>query len=347
MRFQINPENFESCPQYNDWLDQQYTEQGGSLNILGFQPRPSYVLHSLSIDTYKATFADFLADYQDNLKESLFNEYPTPIAHYYYRFENGYENDLQRLHLLRDSWEAVVDVLHAIAVGECRFRQVSLADPIAFSHFLSDRVADRLLSVERIINHASTQGINLVVAEVVSVDVLGKMRELNRTRNAFSHSAAQSESQARNWISECYEDVIDILDDLQGLMDVSIVRYLSQVDGFTLRVELFRGHGFTRTIKTMPLTADQVRDSQRYFRQGQILLSHKTCMFGLLPLIYYREDASGHITKLCMFRKKQGEAPDRILEYEVVGEAARWSEDRRLFKPELDELRGLFGLGPD
>ena len=48
-----------------------------------------------------------------------------------------------------------------------------------------------------------------------------------------------------------------------------------------------------------------------------------------------------------MFRKTSGDTPNRRVEYEVVGEAARWEEDRTVFKHEIDELRQLFGLPPD
>ncbi len=48
-----------------------------------------------------------------------------------------------------------------------------------------------------------------------------------------------------------------------------------------------------------------------------------------------------------MFRRIRGRAPDRRIEYEVVGEGARCGEDRIVFKADIDEIRGLFGLGPD
>lgn len=347
MKFTPDPYNFDACPQYNDWLDQQYFDQSGTLDILGFQPRPSFVLFSLSQDTYQAAFADFQQQRQEELKQAIFDEFPSPIAHYFYRFENGYENDLQRLHFLRDTWEAIIDVLHAATVAECRFRCISLADPIAFSHILSDSVAQRLLNVERIINRSSSQNIALGISQMVSLSTLQTMRDLNQTRNAFSHSAAQSESQARMWIGECYEEVIGVLDDLQDMKNIEIFRYMGQIDSRTLRCEVFRGHSFTRTIHNIPLTADQVRDSQRFFQQGQMLIFCSGCLFSLLPLIHNREDASGHTTKLCMFRKTRGDATNRRIEYEVVGEAIRWEQDRNLFKSELDEFRALFGLGPD
>lgn len=347
MKLRLDNNNFDACSQYNDWLDSQYVEQSGTLDIFGFQPRPSFVLFSFSPDTYQSTFADFQQQRQDELKQDIFYEFPTPIAYYFYRFENGYESELQRLHFLRDTWEAIVDVLHAATVAECRYRSVPLTDPIAFSHFLSDSVAQRLLNIERIIDYFASHNIPFSISQIVSIPTLQTMRDLNQSRNAFSHSAAQSELQARIWIGECYEDVIDVLDDLRDMIRIELLRYMGQLDGRTLRCEVFRGHSFTRTIHNVLLTADQVRNSQRYFQQGQVLISCNGCLFSLRPLIYYREDTSGHATNLCMFRKTRGDAANRRIEYEVVGEAIRWEQDRTFFKSELDELRALFGLGPD
>ncbi len=347
MKFTLDLNNFEACPQYNDWLDQQYVDQSDVLDIFGFQPRPSFVLFSLSQDTYQTMFADFLQECQEDMKQSILEEFPSPIGCYFYRFEKGSENELQRLQFLRDTWEAIIDILHAVAVAECRFRHMPLSEPIKFAHLLSDSVAQRLLNIERIIKHANSQSIALSTSRVVSIATLQTMRELNQTRNAFSHSAAQSESQARELIGACYGDLIDVLDDLRYLAKIEILRYKGQVDGCTLRCEVFCGHALTRTIKDIPLTANQVRDSQQYFQQGQVLISCNGDIFSLRPLIFYREDASGHTTKLCMFRRTHGVVPDRRIEYEVVGESVRWDQDRILFGPELNELRALFGLGPD
>jgi hypothetical protein len=347
MRFKLDPADFGSCPQYNQWLDERHEDERGPLEIFSYRPRASEVLFHMSPSTYTAAFSDFQTEYDEDLKRAVTEDFPSPIAHYYYRFENGYESDLQRLHLLRDTWEAVVDVLHALTVGEIRFRSVLLLDPLKFNHLLSDKVSDRLLNIERIVAATSASGINLSVGKVASQAVLEKMRELNRTRNAFSHSAAQSEAQARTWIGECYEDVLGILDDIRILENCRLLRYIGQTDGSTLRCETFKGHGFTRTIQPIILTADQVRDSQRFFRQGQMLALHDGCLFSLLPLIFYREDAAGQTTKPCVFRKTRGDAPNRLIEFSIVGESVPLEVDRVSFKTEMDELRVLFGIGAD
>jgi hypothetical protein len=347
MRFKLDPADFSSCPQFNQWVDEGHEDEHGQLEILAYRPRPSEVLFQMSPTTYTAAFSDFLREYDENLKATVVEGFPSPVAHYYYRFEHGYENELQRLHFLRDTWEAMVDVLHALAVGEIRFRGIVLADPMKFDHLLSDRVADRLLNIERIVAAASADGVSLSVGKVALLPVLEKMRELNQTRNAFSHSATLSEAQARTWISECYEDVLGVLDDIRALEKCSLLRYMGQIDGSTLRCETFKGHGFTRTIQPIPLTAGQVLESQRYFQQGQVLAFHDGHLFSVRPLIYFREDVAGHTTKPCVFRKKHGDVPNRRIEFAVVGDSVSIEENRAVFQVEMDELRALFGLGAD
>lgn len=347
MRVHLDRNRFDACPPYNEWLDRTYSEEKGELNILTFRPRPSEVLFQMSPDTYEAAFADFQQEREDELKNKVFEDFPSPIAHYFYRFENGYENDLQRLHLLRDTWESIVDVIHAITVAECRHRGVALANPVRFSDLLSDSVAQRLLNIERLMQQAADAGTPLKISQIVPGATLQKMRELNQSRNGFSHSAAQSEAQARTWIGECYGDVIDVLDDIKRLAEIDVYRYLGQVDGLTLRCEHFYGHGFTRTIKPVTLNAAQVAASQRFFQQGQMLVACEGDLFGLRPLVLFKEDAAGHVTKLCLFRRTHGDAPNRKVEYEIVGEAVRHNEDRAIVQAEINELRALFGLAPE
>ncbi len=347
MRTQPDLHSYESCPPFNEWLDEQYLDQSGTLDIFGYQPRPSLVLFTMSPDTYKAAFPDFVQHREEEIKGVVCNLFPSPIAYYFYRFENGYENELQRLHFLRDTWESVIDILHALAVAESRHRKLPLTDPLKFKDLLTDSVAKRLENIEGLVNQLSASGAPPRVAQISPVATLNAMKVLNQSRNAFSHSAAQSETQARNWISECYADVLETFAGLNGLEDIQIVRYLSQVDGTTLRCEVFKGHSSTRTIQNIRISHQQMIDSAQYFQQGQILVIAAGLIFGLRPLIHFREDGVGHTTRLCIFRKTRGDALDRRFEYEVVGEAVRQEESRAYFATELTELRGLFGLGAD
>lgn len=344
MTLTADPDNYEALPEFNDWIDSQC----GELNILGFDPKPSYVLHQLSFGTYEAAIADYEAQREDELKELATTEFPAPIAHYFYRFLYGSENELQHLHFLRDTWEATISILHALVISELRFRQIPLSDPLKFRELLSDSLNDRLVNIERAFDVAANQGIALTASTLIPRTVIGHIRELNQTRNAFSHAAAQSDEQARTHVSECYGDVVDILQELRGLGEVKVLRYLGQENYSTLRHECFDGHAMTKTIKKVELTPRQLADSApRYFRDDQILVACGGNYFGLRPFLYFYQDPNGHLTKLCIFKKAKGEPPNRKLIYEVVGESREIELDRATFKPELDELRAMFGLGPD
>jgi hypothetical protein len=349
MRFKIDPANYDSCPEFNEWIDSRHAEEHGELQILSFTVRPSYVLHQLNYATYEAALADFISSRQEDLKETVFQRFPAPIAYYFYRFENGFENDLQRLHLLRDTWEATIDVLHSLVIGECRFQGLDLSAVPQLKHhdLYSDRVDDRLLTLERVLDYALANGIVLATATAIPGQVIAEMRELNRSRNAFSHSAAQSDVQARVWIGECLEDVLDVLDQLRNVADVILMRYRAHENALTLRCEVFRGHALTRTIQTVKLTNDQAKDCQQYFYPDQMIALCGKRMFGLRPFMFFQEDASGHVTRPCVFRKAVGDSPNRKIRFGIVGPAESVEVDRALFKQEIDELRSLFGLAPE
>lgn len=343
MRPQLDSNQFDACPSYNDWLDESF----GQLNIMGYQPRPSYVLFRMSPTTYEAAFPDFMQQREERIVDAVCNTFPSTIAYYFYRFKNGYENENQRLLLLRDTWESVVDMLHALAIAECRFRKIQLSLPLTFRNLLTDSISRRLENTEEIARQMLAAGIVPEFSAIATAQTIATMRDLNQSRNAFSHSAAQSEEQARDWVRECYEDVLNVLEDLDGLQSVQMVRYLNQPDGLTLRCETFKGHGATKTIKSIALDQQHVQDSACYFQQGHMLAFVGGLIFSLKPTVHYREAAAGHMTRLCVLRRTYGDATDRKVEFEVVGEATRIEESRTNFFAELTELRGLFGLGDD
>lgn len=347
MRYQLDPNRYDACPSYNDWLDEQYSESKGPLDILGYQPRPSEVLFTMSPDTYEAAFPDFMQQREETIKDAVFNGFPTPIAYYLYRFENGYENELQRLHFLRDTWEAVVDVLHGLAIAELRHRQITMAEPFKFKNLLTDSVSQRIENIEEIIKQIKAAGKTPEFQRILSATTLSTMRELNQSRNAFSHLAAQSEAQSMGWINECRADVIEILGDLVGLQHMQIVRYLDQPDANTMRCETFKGHSAAKTIKKFPLSHTHMADSSRYFQKDHMLVILGNEIFSLRPAIHFRDDANGHMTRLCVLRKTHGDKPNRTIEYAVIGEAAPHIMDRSVFFAELTEIRGLFRLGDD
>lgn len=340
-------ERYDDLPDFNEWLDARHEDDKGPLTVLGEAVRPSEVLFKLLRDTYEAAYADYLADRLDQLRESVFADYPAPIAYHFYRFEYGYEDETQRLHFLRSTWEALINVTHALVVCEARFRSLDLQTSEArLRNLLSDSLAQRLQNVQYIMSFADDNNLLLDVKRIVPEEAIKTMATLNRTRNAFSHSEAVSVEQARQYVSECYEEVLGVLESLSGLKTVSFIRYLSQ-QGLNIRYESFDGHAMTRTIKNSTITQQQFDDSHTYFTDTQILVQHGTDIFGLRPFFHFQSAASGHETRLCYFKKCHGEHPNRKLAFELLGEARETDFVRSDFQADIDELRSLFGLSAE
>lgn len=130
MEFQIDQNEYEACPEFNLWLDERHGEDGNPILVFGLEPRPSLVLHAHGFQIYKDLFVDFQEDYEQKLKQRVIDDFPAPIAHPFYRFEKGAEHERQRLEFLRDTWEGLVDVLHALALSELRSRGTALEAPL-------------------------------------------------------------------------------------------------------------------------------------------------------------------------------------------------------------------------
>lgn len=78
-----------------------------------------------------------------------------------------------------------------------------------------------------------------------------------------------------------------------------------------------------------------------------MLALYDGCLFSLLPFIFFREDAAGHMTKPCVFRRTRGDSPNRLIEFAVIGESVPLEVNRDTFKTEMDEIQALFAIGPD
>ena len=192
MKLEIDLADYDKCPPYNEWLDESYFDQSGTLEILGFQRRPSRVLFSLSQDTYQAAFADFQTERQEELSRIVDEEFPAPISALLLSFRERLRERSTAIAFLAGYVEAIVDVLHGITIAECRFRGIALADPVKCKNILTDSVAQRLQNIELIVVHAQSQGVTIGDSTIVTSRTIQAMRELNQTRNGFSHSAAQS-----------------------------------------------------------------------------------------------------------------------------------------------------------
>ncbi|MEA3186916.1 MAG: hypothetical protein QOD99_746 [Chthoniobacter sp.] len=336
--------NFNSAESFNAWIDDRFqNENGGSLQILGQALRPSEVLHRFSFAGYLAAFPEFKQHWEETLITKVVSDFPILIAHPFYRFLEGSENETQRFQFLRDTWEGLINCVHALVVSEARAAGMALVAPAKCGTILTDKLSDRLDTIEQILTQAAAAGLALESANVVDLSMIATIKQLNQTRNAFSHTGAIAEDQAKNYITECLDDVFDVLDAFSGLKEVRLMRYDS-LNGMQLRHERFDGHANTKRFGTIALSAATAGVVMPLLSKDETLMIVRGKVISVRPFItFIPHAAGGHVTQVAFLKKTKGAAPDRRIIYEIVGEANEIEHDRTLYQPVINDIRALFG----
>ncbi|NUY82356.1 hypothetical protein HUK80_15735 [Flavobacterium sp. MAH-1] len=326
-----------------------FDDTQNAITILGSSFRPSEVLFYLQRETYRIALTDFRNQQIETLKETIYYEYPLPIAFYFHQSENAYDYNNHRLQLLRSTWEAIIFTLYAVVVGEARSKafplrniaQVNaLGNPdLSFNDYFSDRLAQKLLIVERILTYNQTNNCGLLCANVVTIPTIQKIRSLNQERNEFMHIAAISEEQAATSYGALFPEVLDVLKDLRELEFVDIMRFIQVTDAVTnLRCEIFNGHGLARNIKNITLSSAQLGLLGDQLNAQNILIKYQGELFSITPFLHFRPEANGNVTNLCYFKRK---ATNARYEYEIVSRSESVEFDRQVFQDRTNELRAL------
>jgi hypothetical protein len=206
---------YEEHEEFNQSID----DDEGVVTILDTPFRASEILFTLQKETYRIALTDFQNQQIEKLREIILYEFPLPIAFYFHQAENAYNNNNHRLQLLRSTWEAIIFTLYALIVGEARSKSLPLrniAHPnaqgnpdLSFNDYFSDRLAQKLLIVERILTYNQANNSGLICANIISIPVVQKIRNLNQERNEFMHVAALSEEQAATSFATIFPDVFD------------------------------------------------------------------------------------------------------------------------------------------
>lgn len=333
----------------HDDFNLDFDDTQNAITILGSSFRPSEVLFNLQRETYRIALTDFRNQQVDKLKETVYYEYPLPIAFYFHQSENAYDNNNHRLQLLRSTWEAIIFTLYALVVGEARSKGLQLRNiaqanaqgnpDLSFNDYFSDRLAQKLLIIERILNYNQVNNCGLLCANAITIPTIQKIRNLNQERNEFMHIAAISEEQAGISYAELFPEVLGVLKDLRELEFVDLMRFIQVADAVTnLRCEIFNGHGLARSIKTVTVSAAQLGQLGNQLNSQNILVKYQGEVFSITPFLHFRSEANGNATNLCYFKRK---APNARYEYEIVSRSESVEFDRQIFQDRTDELRAL------
>lgn len=337
---------------FNDWFDQQY----GEINVQGdeyfFRKTASQIVYELDPVAYETALQEFRTTELETFKELVMNAFPSPLAYYLFCTEKNYETEKQRLERLKDTWESIIYTIFALVVGECRhiklpLKGVRLIDskggtkPLTLADFRSDRLFSKLKIIEALFTQASTLNVPLITTSLIDVSTLAKIRTLNQTRNEFSHIAALSERQAENEFFEAIDEVINVLQNVQDLQNVELLRYRSTAgNALSLRYEIFRGHKLAREMQTINVDAQTLATIGHLLNDDHILAKSGGLMFGLEPFLHYVVDPTGHSTNLCFYKRTTGSN----IEFEVVAHSTTHSVPATQFKTVFDEIDHLLKI---
>jgi len=336
------PENQE----FNDDFDLDNLE----IKIGHLTPyKASYVLYSVDYDAYLLAIEEFKQRREEDAKDLIFSDYPQPISYYYHQSENGFSNNNHRLQLLRSTWEAIIFSLYAIVIGEARskhlpLRNIAVQDvdgnpDLSFNDYFSDRLGQRLLIIERILNYCISNSINLRCLNIIPLATIQKIRRLNQERNEFMHTAAISEEQASLRYSELNPEVFEVLKDLSGLAFVELLRFVENAGSVTaLRCEVFKGFSLARNITTFQIDPLQLASIANELNNQNILVNYQGEMFSITPFYHFNTEANGNRTNLCYCKRKHSSTR---YEYEIVTRSESYEIDGAVFTDRITELMNL------
>jgi len=328
----------------------------GEICISGEQFHPADILKELAEETYRVARSESDQRYSEEISEAVIESYPTPIALAYNAFLQGTTHALTRLSHMRDTWEAVVNICFSVVVSEAAAKNIKLHDvimrdgptsnprPITKRDLKSDSIAVRLGCIEGILVYLKLNGASVHAEKVVPVEVIGEMRRLNDVRNGFSHEQTKSEPQAAKIIEECHDDLLHILDDLNGLAEVELYRVhsISNTHPDTLEVERLNGSNITRRILNLSVNASDVALCAGTPRPGDldpVFILCQQVMRLASPYLYCRHDDTGHQTRVLMLKRIL--VANNKAKFEISGHSVGMEIDLPRVQPEVERVEAL------
>lgn len=304
----------EKCKRFNESLD-----EGGEVIIAGASFSRSRILFETDKELYKQALADFEEQDFEELKQTIFDNYPACIAYNFRLSEKGEgsTDPVRKLLHLKDSWEAVVFVLYALVMGEVRHKKVSLkAAQVFVSHgtggnpvyanfntdkILSDAIKQKIQNIKGIVQFCKANSLGFK-CEGTDESLLDDLLQLQDVRNDVSHHAAPTREQAEVELKQVVPLIREMLTKTRFLENCKILRF----ESFTsqCRCESFNGHSLNREYENYSL-ADHQRLYVLGLEQEQLFVLWDSECFSLSPFLHFDKDITGHESYVCFYKGKK------------------------------------------
>lgn len=313
----MEPINYEDkiCQRFNSSLDEE-----GQITIAGFSAMPSRILFEMDYEAYKQELLDFKEQEFEELKNVIYNSFPSCIAYNFRLSEKGEGagDPIRKLLHLKDTWESIVFVLYAIVWGEIRSKSINLKACQVFKQFdtlnnpiyesfnskrlLSDAIKIKIQNIKAIVAFSKTNNLNLK-CEIISEELLDKLLELQDIRNDISHHAAPTREQAIEELKLVIPLFQEMLVESSFLEDVRILRFESYSS--KCKCEVFNGHSLNKEFEELDFGLNQAQVIG--FGNDKLFTEWQGSVFSLSPFLHFDKDNTGHESYLSFFKgKKEG-----------------------------------------
>jgi hypothetical protein len=238
---------YEDKLEFNNYIDGIY----GEVTIGNFCRPASIVLFEMDETEYLNLYSQYLNDQKELLLEKVTDVFPAPIAFFYDRALHGYDNDNQRLHFLRSTWEAIIFFLYALVIGEVVDSSLIINSVRIFDNkpikcnkdgLLSDSLGYKLEFIKKILVFNLQANHSLITGNLIPLSVVQSLKDLTTARNSFSHTSALSEEQSRTLFEQLHPKIQDILFELRKLESLSLLRFKSSANSMArIKFSKFKG----------------------------------------------------------------------------------------------------------
>lgn len=346
-----------------DWrkqfLERQYREvylpeMHDAFEVDGVPLSPAEALEKCRPDEYQIALMEYARREGELALQNACDHFPFPVAIALNRGLKAAPNEHQRLLHFRDTAEALILVLLAVVVGECRAKGVKLKgvkypDPtgkqvdLTAAKLLNGSVAHRLGMLEGILQSLPNDG-TLACVEEIHVEAVRRLAEFNGIRNDFSHYETMSEHEAGLVCLDLKEQLADAMVAFEWLAKTELAVFVNAVSGKPnmAKFELHAGHADGMPLEERLLIGPALLKCLGIVREqlARPLFHFDGDVFEATPFLHTELHANGHRRHIWVLRRhfpKTGE-----FEFEIVGEREK---PRPISdSPTTVELKSLEGL---
>jgi hypothetical protein len=322
-----------------DWrrqfLERKYREvylleMHDPFEVDGVPLSPAEALEKCRPDQYQIALTEYARREGDAALENACDTFPAPVAIALYRALNSAANEHERLMHFRDTAEALILVLLAVVVGECRAKGAKLKgltfpspsgrpEELTARKLLTDSVAHRLAILDGMLSGLTGRA-DLLCAQRIPPGAVRRLGEFKDIRNDFSHYQAMSEPEAALVCQDLREQLADALLAFEWLTETELVIFDRAVTGkpSVAKFEVHNGNSQNKPYKERELTPAALARCQglRTEQLPRPLFHFAGDVFEATPYLHSALTTKGHRRHIWLLKR----AKVADLEFEVAGE---------------------------